>query len=579
MRERAGHAGATKRERTLLDRGGGGLLAFLTVAVLAFDILPLGRLLLAAFAPGGTFAPESALNQITSRASLRATTATLETATASSMIAVALGCMVAFILGLTNARGRRSLAFLFVLSMMVAPQVTALAFLSLLGPASPILNTLGLAPEAGSLSPLLGRGGIILVLGLHHAPLVFVVMTAGLKRIPRNLVEAARVDGDTPPRLLARILLPLLRPHLVSAALLAFVAGAGNFGIPALLGLPVNYLTVPTLVYRRLSSFGPSVIGDVAALGVLVAVVVGLGLLASHIAMRRPVTRLEDERSLEPFWRLGPARPAVEALLWAIIAAVLALPIASLLMASLVPSYGVALSAATATLDNYVEVLGRQQVTVRAFRNSLLFAGGSALVLGLLSIPLAYGLDRRAGQGRMARLLSGAIEIPYALPGVVLAIACILLFLRPLPLLGLSFYATPWIIIFAYLARFLPVALKPALAALSQLDVAQEEAAALDGARFLRRLVSVIAPALLPAAAAGGLLAFLLAFNELTVSALLWSAGTETIGVVLYNLEEAGLATQAAAVAVTTVVVITLTMLALEAMSTRLPEGVLPWKP
>jgi iron(III) transport system permease protein len=447
--------------------------------------------------------------------------------------------------------------------------VVALAFVTLAGPASPLLNSLGLAPPPGSANPFMGRGGIILVLGLHHAPLVFVIVTAGLKRIPRSIVEAARVDGTSPGRITTGMVLPLLRPHLVSAGLLAFVAGAGNFGIPALLG--------PTLIYRRLSSFGPQVIGDVAALGVLVAAVAGVCVLVSSLILRREAVRTEDEAPLEPYAVLGRARGAATALVWAVLALALALPMLSLLTAALVPSYGVPLTPSTATLANFVEVLVRQQVTTRAFANSLLYAGGCAAVLALFTIPLSYLLVRRPGA--VAQGVTALVEVPYVLPGVVLAIACILLFLRPLPVIGVSLYATPWIIVFAYLARFLPVALKPTLAAMAQVDVAQEEAAALDGARLGRRLRTIVAPSLLPAAVAGGLLAFLLAFNELTVSALLWSAGTETIGVVLYSLEEAGLASQAAAIAVATVAVITTTMLALDWMGSRLPPGVLPWRP
>ena len=88
--------------------------------------------------------------------------------------------------------------------------------------------------------------------------------------------------------------------------------------------------------------------------------------------------------------------------------------------------------------------------------------GSAALILSCLAVAFAYALERKAGTWR--RALEALIEIPYALPGVVLAIACILLFLRPLPLLGVSLYATPFIIVFAYLARFLPLALKPPLA-------------------------------------------------------------------------------------------------------------------
>ncbi len=561
--------------RSFLERGGFGLLALVVSIVLAFEVLPALRLLLTALAPGGAFDPGKALSVLSSRAALRAAQASLETAFLSSLLAVPLGTAMALVLGITDMRGRRLASFLFVLSVMISPQVIALAFLHLAGPASPILNSLGLAPAAGSANLMLGRGGIILVLGLHHAPLVYVVVSAGLKRIPLAVVEAARVDGARPLRILADQVMPLLRPHLMGAGLLAFVAGIGNFGIPALLGAPVNYLTLPVLIYRRLSSFGTGSLGDVAALGLLVAAIAIVCVAASQILTRRGSVLLEDDAPLAPFWHLDRARAAAEMFVAFVITAVLVLPMLSLLTAALVPSYGMPLNLGTITLDNFVEVLARQDVTMRAFANSFAYAGGAACLLAGLSIPMAYALVRLTGPARIP--LTALLETSYVLPGIVLAIACILLFLKPLPLIGLSLYATPAIIVFAYLARFLAVALKPALAGMAQIEIAQEEAAALDGAGRARQLVDIILPSLLPAAVAGGLMTFLLAFSELTVSALLWSAGTETIGVVLYNLEEAGLASQASAVGVVIVAVVMLAMLALHALGRSLPAGTLPW--
>lgn len=546
------------------------------IAIL-LDLLPFGRLAISALAPQGAFAPEAAWSEITGRAASRALWNSLETACLSALLALGLGTLVALVLATTDARGKRPIGFLLMVSTMMAPQVAALAFLTLAGPSSPLLNTLGLAPPPGSENPMLGRGGIVLVLGLHHAPLVWIIVFAGLKRIPMSLVEAAQLDGASPWTIARRVLLPLMRPHLAAAGLLAFVAGIGNFGIPALLGMPVNYLTLPTLIYRRLSSFGPSIIGDAAALSMLVAALAGAGVLASVLALRVPLARLEAERPLTPFWRLGRGRGLVEAGLVALLFVALALPVISLATAALVPTYGVPLTLSSLTLDNFVEVLWRQSVTVRAFRNSFLFAAGAATILALGAIPLSWALIRRAGRTRW--VYEALFEIPYALPGIVLAIACILLFLKPLPILGVSLYATPWIILFAYLARFLPLALKPVLAAMSQIELAEEEAAALDGASLLQRLRYVIAPALLPAAVAGGVLVFLIAFNELTVSALLWSQGTETLGVVLFSLEEAGLASQAAAIAVSTVAVIAFIMVGLDRLGDRLPPGALPWRP
>ena len=213
---------------------------------------------------------------------------------------------------MTDIRGKRVLALLFVMSLLVAPQVAALAYKTLAGPASPILNAIGLAPAPGTPNPLLGRFGVILILSLHHAPLAAITLATGLRAIPASLIEAAQLDGATPLTILRKIVLPLLRPHLVMAALLVFVAGVGNFGIPALLGLPANYITLPTLIYRQLVSFGPTGIADAAALSMSVAVIAGAGVLAIT-ALGRSEARRETEVAMTPFWTLGAMRPVVEA--------------------------------------------------------------------------------------------------------------------------------------------------------------------------------------------------------------------------------------------------------------------------
>ncbi|KFC75466.1 Iron(III) transport system permease [Bosea sp. LC85] len=552
-----------------------GLPVLVALCVLIFGGLPFLRLLLAAFAPGGRFMPDAAFAEIGSRAALTATLHSIETAGLSALGAFAIGGTVAILLAVTDMRGKRPLAFAFVFSMMIAPQVAALAFLSLTAPHSPILGALGLTPAPGTPNPLLGRAGIILVMALHHAPLVAITLWSGLRSVPHSLVEAAQLEGAAPPTIITRILLPVLRPQIVAAGLIAFVAGIGNFGIPALLGLPVNYLTLPTLIYRRLSSFGPAGLPDAAALSLLVALVAGLGILASIFATRRG-GKVEIERPLQPFWSLGSARPFVTAGLWLLIALKLGLPFLALLSEALTPALGVALSWQSLTFDKFTEVLLRQDVTARAFRNSFLFAGTAAVILALTSIAFAYALERRMGKAR--RVVELVIELPYALPGVVLAIACILMFLKPLPLVGVSIYATPFIILFAYLARFLPLALKAPIAAMAQIEAHHEEAAKLDGVTLWQMLRFIVAPILAPAATVSALMVFLVAFNELTVSALLWSSGTETLGVVLFSLKEAGLAGEAAAVAISASAVILCVMLLLDLCAKRLPENVLPWR-
>ncbi|MEO8848875.1 MAG: ABC transporter permease subunit, partial [Casimicrobiaceae bacterium] len=171
-----------------------------------------------------------------------------------------------------------------------------------------------------------------------------------------------------------------------------------------------------------------------------------------------------------------------------------------------------------------------------------------------------------------------AAEAPYALPGVVLAIAAILLFLKPIPLLGISIYNTIWIILFCYIARFLVLGLRPVISGYHQLDRTLEEASQIAGARLPRRLLTVIFPLVAPAAAAGALLIFLTAFNELTVSALLWSTGSETLGVVFFSFQQGGDSNYAAAIGMLTVIISVTLMLSTLLMAGRLQKGVLPWR-
>jgi iron(III) transport system permease protein len=557
-----------------IRRESDGFVVLLLACVSLFAALPFARLVIAAFAPAGAFDPSAFFAVATSRVALIATRNTIESGVASGIGALVLGTGFAIALAVTDIRGKRILAFLYVMSLMVAPQVTALAYKTLAGPASPLLNAIGLAPAPGTPNPLLGRFGVILILSLHHAPLAAITLATGLRTIPASLIEAAQLDGALPPTILRKIVLPLLRPHLTMAALLVFVAGVGNFGIPALLGLPANYITLPTLIYRQFASFGPSGIADAAALSMSVALIAGTGVLAVTTLGSSDADR-EFDVTMTPFWTLGALRSVLEIVAWSFVGLCCLVPFASLLATALVPAFGVKLTLYTMTADKFVEVLHRQSVTVRAFRNSFLFAGSAAVILSLLAIGLAYALARKVGKSR--HVLEAILEIPYALPGVVLAIACVLLFLRPLPLIGVSIYATPFIIIFAYLARFLPLALKPLLAAMAVLPRDQEEASALDGAHAWQRLRHIVVPNLLAAAAAGALLVFLLAFNELTVSALLWTAGTETLGVVLFSLEDTGLGGEAAAIGVSATVVVVVVMVVLDGLRTKLPSGVLPW--
>lgn len=549
------------------------LFAFAVCAVLFLSVLPLGRLAVA----GITSALEGDVWRLLADPALwQALSNTLQTATFSTLISVLAGGGFALALTLCDVRRKGVLGFLFMLPMMIPPQVTALSWVGLTGPSSTLLKAIGMAPPLGSPQPLYSIGGISLLLGVQHAPLVYLALRAGLLALPRDAIEAARLSGASSFQVLKDIILPLSVPGLIAGAAIAFVSAVGNFGIPAILGIPASIFTLPTLIYSRFASFGTSTFGDIAVLSAVIALIAVAGLTLQERALKGRDYRVIGLSGRMAAFALGHWRAPAELLLWLFLLAVLVAPLLALVAGSLAPAYGVPLSFETATLAAYTEILFRQSVTRTAFANSFFLAGVTAFGLLAVTSLTAYVLVR--GKGRVTSLLAALVDIPYALPGIVIAVCFILLFAAPLPVIHLSIYGSIWIILIAYFSSFFSVSLKPMVSAFLQLDPSLEEAARLSGAGFIRRLADILLPLVAPAAGASAILVFLIACNELTVSALLWSAGTQTLGVVIYNLDDSGSFDLAAALSVLVVLMVVVLMVLLEFLGRRLPKGVVPWQ-
>ncbi|MBL8807511.1 MAG: iron ABC transporter permease [Rhodospirillales bacterium] len=546
-----------------------GLVAFLAV-------LPLARLLIEAFAPQG-YPTISILEDVfRNPTTWRATVHSLEISFGGTILATAIGVSVALAVSFCDIRHRNAIIFCFVLPLMIAPQVTALAWLQVAGPSSPLLRAIGLAPPIGTPNPLYSREGIILLLGIEYAPLVFLTLRAGLRALPREMIEAALAAGAGRWLVLRTIVLPLMTPPLAAGISLTFVSCIGNFGIPAFLGIPGGYIVLPTLIYQRLSGLGPAALAEVSALSVLIATIAIGGILVQDYMLRRRDFRISGtSQSIGPS-SLGRWRLPLETMLWFYLLATLAVPFASLVAVSLVPIFGVPLTWETASIESYVYILVEHGVSHRAFRNSLLLAGSAAIAIVMISAPLGYYLAWR--ESRALKLLNLSAELPYALPGIVFAIALILVFLRPIPVLGIGIYNTVWIIFIAYLGRFLVLSLRPVVSAYHQLDRAMEEAASALGAGVLRRMRTIMFPLVAQSAAAGALLVFLMSFSELTLSALLWSSGAETLGTVMFSFQQSGGVNHASAIAVVTILVTLVLMLSTLLLGRRVPKGVLPWR-
>lgn len=457
----------------------------------------------------------------------QATGNSLVSAGASAVLATAIGAALAVLLERGNLPGQAWLRRLVLLPFLIPPFIGAMAWMALLGANGPV-NQL-LAGWGGSALDIFGAGGVIWLLTVHSYPMAYLVIAAALRAIPGNLEEAARIGGAGTLRVLGGVTLPLLRPGLLAAFVLSLVANLSDFGIPALIGLPERYTTLTTLVYRYLASATTTnPLPAVSAIGMLL---LALALVAVLAQRRLPGgTQLAAGTGAQRL-DFGGARLPLSVAVWAWICVVCLVPLAALGAQALLPAPGIPLAWENLTLQNISGALSAPG-TVAGVRNSVLLAGGAALICAVLGLLVALLLTR--ARHRSNAVLDVAATLPQALPGLVIAVGWLLI----APILGI--FNTPWVILGAYVMAFVALVVQAARAPLAAVPASLEEAARSAGAGRARALLDVSARLALPAVATGAVVVFLTAVRELTISILLVAPGSQTLGVTIFNLQQAG---------------------------------------
>lgn len=328
------------------------VLVLVVVCVGFLSVVPIGRLLMEAFFVDGL--PSLALfrDTLAQAATWRAFWHTVETGVGGTLVALVIGTGMALLVALSDIRAKLPLVFCLMLPMMIPSQVTALSWIGLMEPTGLFMTMTGLGRFFAA-NPMYSAAGIVLLLGVQSAPIVFLTLRAGLRAMPADLVEAAQACSAGRLRVIKDIVLPLMTPALVAGGSLAFIASIGNFGIPALLGMPVRYNVLTVLIYRRLAGFGPTVLGEVASVSVLLALLaLAFIILQGRILMRRDYRATGTSATLLPY-ALGRWRPLAETAGWTLIFLILILPLSALVLNSLTPAYGVDLTLQNLTGRHY----------------------------------------------------------------------------------------------------------------------------------------------------------------------------------------------------------------------------------
>ena len=541
------------------------VLGVATALLLVIVAYPLAWIVLAAFGAPSQFQLGYIAGVFARSQNYGALLNTLILALGAGIFSVVLGVPLAWAAARTNMPFRRSLQALVALSYITPPYLTAIAYIILLGPDAGYFNRMLQSITGASRGPIniFSMGGVIFVIVMHVFPFTFFMTYAALRSVDASYEEAARLLGAKRLSVLFRINLPLVAPAITGGALLSAIGSMALFGPQAFLGLPAQITFLPTRIYGVIGAYPPRW-AEASSLSLTLVVLTALGLLLQRGYLERRSHTTVGGRGLRlETIRLGGWKWPTVAFCGAVVFLSAIAPIAVLVTAAFSRSWIEGLTPANFTIENFDEALFNNQVAVRGILNSFRLAAIAGICATVIGAAVAYIDSRTHVRGR--RLLDYLAILPLGLPGTVMAVGVLLAFIRP----PFVLYGTIWILLIAYVARFVPLAARSANATLRQIDPSLEEAARISGATRLGALWHVLLPLSRPGLAVAFLLVFIPALSELSATILLYTGGTETIAVAIFRLNDLGQLEVVAALAVFVIAVTLLVSLPLNYLTAR----------
>jgi len=215
-------------------------------------------------------------------------------------------------------------------------------------------------------------------------------------------------------------------------------------------------------------------------------------------------------------------------------------PIAATAVTSFTKVFGLPVTLDNLTFANYFKIFNIKNIS-RAFSNSFFLSAMSGIIVTVIALEVAYiaikgGIRRFTG----VRIMQLMVTVPYSVPGTVIALAMILAFAQPIPILNIKIYGTIWILLTAYVARFMNLGYNNISGAISQIDPSLEEVSRISGASHITTFRRIMIPLLAPSMYSSFFLVVAPTLSEITLSSLLWSVKNETIGTVVFSTQEEG---------------------------------------
>lgn len=533
------------------------------VAFLLFSVVyPSVRLIINSFVVGDGYGLDNYITVFTDATILRSMSNSFKMVLSSTFFSTILGVFLAWAVVRTDVPGKKYWRKLLSIPYFIPPFIGAIAWTFLLGPVG-YANKALMAIFQLSRGPInvYSIGGMVFVMTMYRYAVSFIVVLPTMKKISASVEEAARISGASPWRTLRDITLPLITPSIVGAMLLTFMFILADFGVSSILGAPNRINLMTTQIYylvNRTDLANNLQIASAYSLFLALFGLVGLWLYNRVLRTNKFVVVSGKSAAVEPTKLSKQAKVVLFTVLALIFAISTLAPIIATLTTSVTRVYGLPFGLENITFRNFAALLQIQNIR-RAFTNSLFLATVSGLVVMVSTLVVSYIAIRGGVRGvRGIRFMQTMVTLPYAVPGTIIALAMILSFSQPFPVLGFRLYNTIWILLVAYIARFMNLGYNNISGAISQIDPSLEEAARISGASHLRSFKDVMLPLLKSSLIGSFFLVVAPTLSEISLSSLLWSVRNETIGTIVYSAKEEGRILLTASIAIVLIILVVL---------------------
>lgn len=445
------------------------------------------------------------------------------------LVACATGVFLAWAVTRTDMPWRRTFEIAFLLPMLYSPLVGVIGWSVLADPQAGILNMVWKS-ASGAAEPLINvysYAGIVWVMVLYFIPYAFILNVGAFRAMDPALEEAAAVSGASLWRRLAHVTLPIMVGSVAASALFIFTLALEQFAIPGFLGSHIRFDTLAYAIYLRTNTY-PSDLPGAAAAGTLLLLLSAFGLYWYRRLTRRSERFVTvTGRGYKPgATALGGVRYALFAACLLVFLAGIALPLGAVALRSLMPVRTTGLDLTTLGFGNFEQLFAAEDILL-GLRNSVYLGAGVATVCAALGLALSFRIVR--GKNRPMGLADYLIAMPIGIPGTVFGVGMLWAYV------GTPLYLTLWILMLAFITRYLVYGVRTLGTGMMQIDRTLEEAATVAGAGPLRAFMFVDLPLLRPVIASAWLLVFMIVMREISASVILYGVKSVTLPILTWS--------------------------------------------